>query len=184
MFFKLEFDAWELRATNLYAVFGLLWVVWELVSHLSRPDDDGNDTESKGKPRELTKLSAADEDVRGLTHTIVNILLFPPLFFFYGLFYTDVLSVFSVLLTYSFYVKNRQILVTVAGLASLACRQTNVFWVGVYLGGMQLQNVLPRGNIEQGFSLEATAWKIMKLSWTHGFVYDPPLKEVNLGGMG
>ncbi|KAK5056054.1 hypothetical protein LTR84_012605 [Exophiala bonariae] len=76
-----------------------------------------------------------------------NIILFPLLFFFSALFYTDLFSVFTVVLAQTVWTAGLstdgwkkflfQTLHLVAGLLSLSARQTNIFWVAVYLGGLQ-----------------------------------------------
>lgn len=73
-------------------------------------------------------------------HTAFNICLFPPLFFFSALYYTDVLSTVSVLLSYrlqkdpSLFMQPRLrgTLLFVNGLIALTFRQTNIFWVAVF----------------------------------------------------
>ncbi|KAJ9606973.1 glucosyltransferase [Cladophialophora chaetospira] len=77
-----------------------------------------------------------------------SIICFPLIFFFSGIYYTDLFSVFTVVVAQVFWSASTnaegpvkllyQSLHLVAGLASLAARQTNVFWVAVYLGGLQV----------------------------------------------
>lgn len=94
-------------------------------------------------------------------HTAVNICLFPPMFFFSGLYYTDILSTCIVLASYYHFLQHGEVgcpksgderadprpLPTsflrgfktyVIGLAALLMRQTNIFWVAVFLGGMEV----------------------------------------------
>lgn len=81
-----------------------------------------------------------------------TMVCFPLLFFFSGLYYTDILSTFAVMVTYSFWLAGsqaegigrlvHQILHVVSGLMSLASRQTNIFWVAVFLGGLQVIETL------------------------------------------
>lgn len=77
------------------------------------------------------------------------IFTFPMVFFFSGLYYTDVFSAFTVLCTYAFWQSSLQYergltklslqsLVLLSGLLSLASRQTNIFWVATFPGGLQL----------------------------------------------
>ncbi|RDW58189.1 hypothetical protein BP6252_13600 [Coleophoma cylindrospora] len=79
-------------------------------------------------------------------HTAVNIALFPPLFFFSGLFYTDVLSTAVVLCMYMAFLRRPgayensaagSIRLYVIGLVALTMRQTNIFWVAVFMGGLE-----------------------------------------------
>lgn len=75
------------------------------------------------------------------------ILAFPLIFFFSGLYYTDVWSAVTVLATMCAWRASTQsrgvtrfmlqLLQVVLGLVSLGSRQTNVFWVVVFTGGLQ-----------------------------------------------
>ncbi|KAJ5154731.1 CAZyme family GT59 [Penicillium coprophilum] len=96
-----------------------------------------------------------------ISHTVLNICLFPPLFFFSGLYYTDVLALLVVVEAYNWDLKrdlerdqeiesgegakgapSNGVLETLGflgfALAALVCRQTNIFWVSVFLGGLQV----------------------------------------------
>jgi len=102
-------------------------------------------------------------------HTAINILLFPPIFFFGGLFYTDVLSTIVVVRMYRLFLERRgaysnntsgMIWLYITGLVSLTMRQTNIFWVAVFMGGLELvmtiksnKTVLPDGQPQP------TTWK-------------------------
>jgi alpha-1,2-glucosyltransferase len=88
-----------------------------------------------------------------LAHTAMNICLFPPLFFFSGLVYTDVPSVLFVLV--SLHLSLLQLSKPslswglalgeiVAGAWALFFRQTNIFWVAVFpLGLAVIEQCLP-----------------------------------------
>ncbi|OQU95450.1 hypothetical protein CLAIMM_01654 isoform 1 [Cladophialophora immunda] len=77
-----------------------------------------------------------------------SIICFPLIFFFSGIYYTDLFSVLTVVLSEVFWKAgiNSQGPVKVlfqashfvAGLVSLSARQTNIFWVAVFLGGLQV----------------------------------------------
>jgi alpha-1,2-glucosyltransferase len=83
-------------------------------------------------------------------HTALNISLFPPLFFFSGLYYTDVLSTLAVLAAYTTYLNQRRTqnylissLITVnVGVLALLFRQTNIFWVAVFPAGLAVVDTL------------------------------------------
>lgn len=71
-------------------------------------------------------------------HVAFNICLFPPLFFFSALYYTDVISTASVLLQHWIRtgVKDdlyclRSLSLFMHGLVALTFRQTNIFWVAL-----------------------------------------------------
>ncbi|KAL2293050.1 hypothetical protein FJTKL_08054 [Diaporthe vaccinii] len=79
-------------------------------------------------------------------HTGMNIGLFPLLFFFSALYYTDVFSTLMVLLAFQNHLERmspkrtpwrNDFFVVFLGVASLFMRQTNVFWVVVFLGGLE-----------------------------------------------
>ncbi|KAK0704267.1 DIE2/ALG10 family-domain-containing protein [Apiosordaria backusii] len=84
-------------------------------------------------------------------HTAFNIALMPVIFFFSGLYYTDPLSTLVVLLAYRHHLQRigpespgllSDVWMVVLGVAALFMRQTNVFWVVVYMGGLEAVHVL------------------------------------------
>jgi alpha-1,2-glucosyltransferase len=99
-----------------------------------------------------------------IMHANLNIMLCPLLFFFSALYYTDVLSAFAVMEVYRWYVysDNEQgrgsyglsrlptdtratickTTIFFLGLFALLVRQTNVFWVAIFLGGLQAVKTL------------------------------------------
>lgn len=97
--------------------------------------------------------------------TAANICLFPPLFFFSGLYYTDVLSTFVVLLAYwaltwrlygGHSKKHNMVsglVIYVVGVIALAMRQTNIFWVGIFLAGLEWECACERNNNPMPFDL-------------------------------
>lgn len=102
-----------------------------------------------------TGLSKKSPNPDNVLQTEINIVMFPLFFFFSGLYYTDLFSAFTVILTYiawSTSVQWRshrwlyQLLHVLCGLVSLASRQTNIFWVGIFLGGLQVVETV-RSNI-------------------------------------
>lgn len=118
-----------------------------------------------------------------LNHAILNICLFPPLFFFYGLYYTDVWSVLSVLTTIQFYQRKWKRLTIVAGIVSFFFRQTNVFWVSIYLGGSEVMRTLRRGRSGVEYPTTASIVDVMAASWQHSCVYDPLISQASFEGM-
>ncbi|KAL9096532.1 MAG: hypothetical protein Q9163_006440 [Psora crenata] len=161
---KKDNEVWWFRSINQLATFPLLWLVLQLSRHIS-------------STRAKRRRGPGKQLQNRVVHTTINVLLFPPLFFFYGLYYTDVLSVLSVLLAYSFHLQGKDSSVAVSALASLLFRQTNVFWTGVYLTGLQLQHILPHGKVGVEYPLNPTIWDVLKGSWTHACVFDPLINE-------
>ena len=117
-----------------------------------------------------------------LTRTAFNITLFPPLFFYCALFYTDVLSVLSVVVTHLAFDAERPLLVVLCGLVSLNFRQTNIFWVAVYLGGKEILRTLKK-QVSDKQRPRCTGFReIVRQSWEEGFVYDPSVREARVEG--
>jgi hypothetical protein len=92
---------------------------------------------------------------RQLAHIAANITLFPPLFLFSALYYTDIASLLSVLLAFHCYMRGRHqpfsvskaALQVLVGAVSLSFRQTNVFWVAIFPMGLTALDVLEsKGN--------------------------------------
>lgn len=121
-------------------------------------------------------------------HTAVNIALFPPIFFFSGLFYTDVLSTCLVIRMHkSFLQKNSGVWLYVAGILALTMRQTNIFWVGVYMGGLEVVRTLhdiPASH--QKVTPEPKTWKEAAISafscYARGEIHDVSLKDASASG--
>jgi alpha-1,2-glucosyltransferase len=106
-------------------------------------------------------------------HTGLNIALVPVIFFFSALYYTDVVSTLVVLVAYRNHLLRvgpkppsliNDLWTVILGVAALFMRQTNVFWVVVYMGGLEAVHVLP---IQEGFSK----------------LHDPPLDQSGPEGM-
>ena len=82
------------------------------------------------------------------------IILFPLLFFFSGLYYTDLFSAFAVVVTYTCWSAGSQshgaiqviyqLLHLAFGILSLLTRQTNIFWVAIFLGGLQIAKTVKK----------------------------------------
>ncbi|KAI9732586.1 MAG: glucosyltransferase [Cirrosporium novae-zelandiae] len=99
-----------------------------------------------------TKKSASGKSSFEIAHTILNICLFPPIFFFSALYYTDILSACSVLYSYVFFLKYpygrskghslRIGTICLSGLWSLWFRQTNIFWVAIFSAGLEVLRTL------------------------------------------
>ncbi|KAK0851609.1 glucosyltransferase [Friedmanniomyces endolithicus] len=131
-------------------------------------------------------------------HSALNIALFPPLFFFSALYYTDVWSALSVLASYCFLTTayrdkyghwKRGIGLLALGLVSLMFRQTNIFWVTAFPAGLVLVKELDRGHEAirnsmhrrtQGFG--DSLYSIAKTSWKMAVIYDPPVRDAQVNG--
>ncbi|CAG8114268.1 unnamed protein product [Penicillium nalgiovense] len=134
-----------------------------------------------------------------VSHTVLNICLFPPLFFFSGLYYTDVLALLVVVEAYNWDLKrdterhqqgdsgkdkkqgpSNGILETLGflafALAALVSRQTNIFWVSVFLGGLQVVRKIRKSATPCMSSKVSTIAK----QGLQNEVYDPLVSEASL----
>jgi len=120
-------------------------------------------------------------------HSALNISLFPPLFFFSSLYYTDVISTLLVILSYNIFVKNLQETKTwrkglasiYIGITALSFRQTNIFWVAVFPAGLALVKTLRTSDKP---NTDRTAASIIKKSWHESYVYDCRVQDAGLLG--
>ena len=90
----------------------------------------------------------ARSDRSGILYRELNIMLFPLLFFFSALYYTDLFSALTVMVSYIFWGLGQttvmsslvvcRIMHFLSGIVALATRQTNIFWVAIFLGGLQV----------------------------------------------
>ncbi|KAI1798615.1 glycosyltransferase family 59 protein [Daldinia bambusicola] len=120
--------------------------------------------------------------------TGINVTLFPVLFFFSGLYYTDVLSTFVVLFAYIHHLGRirsdnppvaSHIRTIVVGLIALSVRQTNIFWVVVYIGGLEAVHVIrtlsPEPTNTPAFETLSEQIKFYVWRYSLGDIHDPPL---------
>jgi alpha-1,2-glucosyltransferase len=129
-------------------------------------------------------------------HTAINIALFPPLFFFSGLFYTDILSTCLVLRAYRLFLERKgayknssEGLTTLylTGMIALTMRQTNIFWVAIFLGGLELVRIIkPQVPSENSGEQVSHSWQKAIVSrfgdYTRGQIHDMPLRDAGLLG--
>ncbi len=121
-------------------------------------------------------------------HMAVNIALYPVIFFFSGLYYTDVASTAAVLVAYLNHLKRisrdrssalNDLTTIFLGIFSLFFRQTNVFWVVVYMGGLEAIHALKTLRPEQvDQPVILTLFEQIKyFAWRYslGDIHDPPL---------
>ncbi|RDA85911.1 hypothetical protein CP532_2722 [Ophiocordyceps camponoti-leonardi (nom. inval.)] len=123
-------------------------------------------------------------------HSACNIALFPLLFFFSGLYYTDVTSTAVILAGYLNHLDRvsrersslrSDLLTIMLGLLALLMRQTNIFWVAVYMGGLEViyaVKALSPGSKHppvMGTKLQRLQHAIREYSIGH--IHDPPLYE-------
>ena len=152
-------------------------------------------TTSAFLPWRLQTLSDAVHKVRNtrplgawLSHTVLNICLFPPLFFFSGLYYTDIVALLAVVEAYNWDLKRASrssyTIFTTLGflifsLAALVCRQTNIFWVSVFLGGLQVVRKIHQCSK----TCESSDLTSIIKRGSQGEVYDPLVSQAALEGI-
>ena len=169
-----------LRSTNWTATLVIAPLVRSLLLLNVEYHDRGTEGKDTSKEQPLRHPVWAEWE---LIHTTINIYLFPPLFFFYGLYYTDVLSAISVLYAYRCYLVRQQVNVLFAGLLSLMFRQTNIFWVSVFLGGLELCRAIPKGRPEIEFPSHPSFHDVIEGSWQQTSAYDPLISEAYFEGL-
>ncbi|KAL8923030.1 MAG: hypothetical protein Q9208_004842 [Pyrenodesmia sp. 3 TL-2023] len=158
----------DLRRTNVMAAGLLPFHVWFVIHEIVVATYHESQVERTLLPSMWSMIE--------LNHAILNICIFPPLFFFYGLYYTDVWSVLAVLTTYQFYCRRWKKPLVAAGIASLLFRQTNIFWVAVYLGGSEVVRRLEKGH--PGHDVRVS--DVVKASWRHSCLYSPRISQACL----
>ena len=122
-------------------------------------------------------------------HTVMNIALFPLIFFFSALYYTDVCSVSFVLGAYEYHLRSLRnapasakigkmdmLKIFATGLCALLMRQTNIFWVAIFLAGLHAVHQVKR---EDQPSSEASRPPSHELEPR----YDPPVSGAYLERM-
>ncbi|KAI5359751.1 putative alpha-2-glucosyltransferase Alg10 [Septoria linicola] len=126
-------------------------------------------------------------------HSSLNIALFPPLFFFSALYYTDIASTLSWMVFYWYFLRTLQApkfspvqasVQILLGVISLSFRQTNIFWVAVAPLAIKLVAELDQGHnvVKQSMYRRAegfgdSTWSVAKTSWKMNVVYDPPVRD-------
>ncbi|KAH9828358.1 glycosyltransferase family 59 protein [Teratosphaeria destructans] len=131
-------------------------------------------------------------------HSALNVALFPPLFFFSALYYTDIWSTAFVLLFYSCLLNAyregansflRYITLVTVGSASLLFRQTNIFWVSILPAAVVFVHQLDRGHQAVRWSTNrqvegfgGSFYSVAKTSWRFGVVFNLPIRSAKLKG--
>ena len=167
----------QLRSLNLLqGTIAVYFITRQLLFDIPRFEASTNDDASR-------TISARSKSPPGIDHATLNICLFPPLFFFYSLFYTDVTSTVLVLLAYmDFHLekgRNQYFL----SIAALLLRQTNIFWIAIFLGGLEVLRNLPKGRSGIEFPCKSTFLDIMTGSWQHACLYDPLVEDAWVEGI-
>ena len=166
----------HLRALNLLeTAFGFYFAVTSLAKLIHR---NKNDILRNRGDAMLPSL---------INHTALNLALFPPLFFFSALYYTDIMSVVTVLHAYDYFLQGDIGRVLMYSLMALLLRQTNILWTAVWLGGLTTVRALKRSDRgkkerEKSPKRRKTWREVIGSSWSRGVLYDPLVSEAWLDG--
>jgi len=144
-------------------------------------------------PKHTAKLTHSNNYSLQNVHTALNVCLFPPLFFFSAIYYTDIASTAFTLLSYGVCVNGvffrgpvglaRGFAIVVCGAAALFFRQTNIFWVAVFPAGMAVVEHLRRNTETEPKSPSQPSFQdVAVLSWNGKLLYDPPVEDASVQG--
>ncbi|KAF2653361.1 glycosyltransferase family 59 protein [Lophiostoma macrostomum CBS 122681] len=166
-------DTSSLRLLNVVAICLICVLSFDILRTLRQ--------QSSGRALDQGKQALID------AHSAFNIGLFPPLFFFSGIYYTDVMSTFAVLLSYRVFLRRsadtwnirNEILSVLVGIFALSFRQTNIFWVAVFPAALATVHALKDLNPSSETSLVGPQ-AIIKESWSRGIVFDPLVHDATL----
>jgi alpha-1,2-glucosyltransferase len=135
-------------------------------------------------------IDTSDPSIISDANTALNIALFPPLFFFSALFYTDVMSTLIVLLSYNVLLKGKaspgafsDFSTIIVGLVALCFRQTNIFWVAVFPAGLGIIDALKGSESPSTPSKARTPRDVIQKSWSSGYVHDCSVEDAGLQGI-
>jgi alpha-1,2-glucosyltransferase len=134
----------------------------------------------------LSGESGSETKTRWSALSAANIWLFPPLFFFAGLYYTDVQSALWVLLSFQAYLRyendgfqsfSEAISLIRFGIIALCFRQTNIFWVAVFPAGLGIVSVLKQFAQKATYVHSVGFWDVCQASWNKSALYDPRVED-------
>ena len=165
----------SLRLVSLLALVACYPVAYSILRSLNR----------SGREQELSTTRNHEPELKSAIASSFEALivsLFPPLFFFSGLYYTDTVSVLWVLLALKYYYETQFSKSVFWGMASLIARQTNVFWVGVYPAGLAAIEIVRNGSTNSKHAKGKGAADGMRQRRTLGALYDPTIGEAYLDG--
>ncbi|TDZ34078.1 Dol-P-Glc:Glc(2)Man(9)GlcNAc(2)-PP-Dol alpha-1,2-glucosyltransferase [Colletotrichum trifolii] len=171
-----ECSVLDLRGVNIIAIIGL----GILATHCRHLIETRRSDASSPPPPVVLSFHSI--------HLGWNIALFPVLFFFSGLYYTDVVSTLSVLAAYYHHLRRvreqrtsflSDVGVIVLGVVTLFMRQTNVFWVVVYMGGLEavsaVKSLRPKPVDKPDFETLGDCFKYYAWRYSLGDIHDPSL---------
>ena len=166
----------QLRFLNLVQIITVYFTLRQLLYNIFMP------SEGRGK---AVSISSDVSDLKYLTfdHEALNLCLFPPLFFFSSLYYTDITSAALLLQTYVEFQAERTTRVVIGSLLALCMRQTNIFWTAIYFGSLEALRRLKRRDSGNDFPVGSSMERVLVVGWQHSRLYDPLVKEAGIKGM-
>lgn len=115
---------WTMRLTSLLASILNVWLIYQIRCSVLLQQLQPPSAATAAKCPAPTNVALET----------LSIALLPPLYFFAHLYYTDVLSLSTVLALILFNRRSQHTVAAVCGAASVLMRQTNIVWVAMALG--------------------------------------------------
>lgn len=144
------------------------------------------------------RQSGKQHELSAHFHDALNMTLFPPLFFFSALYYTDVPSTLSVVAFYLFFLYSHRSAMSpwlrmpgliLLGCTSLLFRQTNIFWVAVFPAGITLVNEIDNGHqvikdsmLRRSEGFGDNMESVVRTSWKMEVIFDPSVRDAWIEG--
>ncbi|KAF2625355.1 glycosyltransferase family 59 protein [Macroventuria anomochaeta] len=186
------------RALRLHNAFALSYIFYKALQirrliqprgYAQRKEGDFIDKVDENTPKEQSGVIADGQTPFSTALTAFNIASFPPLFFFGALYYTDVMSTATVLISYEAFLKTTakpqrnisdDLLAVLSGVVALFFRQTNIFWVAVFPAGLTIIRVLRENGRISNSAARQGFLAILQESWSKGTIYDRSLRDGGL----
>lgn len=178
----------SLRALNVATSCLICLTCYDILRLLRSPFVRRRDGAADAKPR--AKDVAKDSSIFLDANTALNIALFPPLFFFSALFYTDVMSTLAVLVSYNVFLRKKTVsgslfnsIVTIlVGVVALLFRQTNIFWVAVFPAALAVTAALKADIQPAKSSRSSNLIEILQEGWKYGLIHDCAVQDASFQG--
>jgi alpha-1,2-glucosyltransferase len=184
-------DTSTLRWLNAVALCLVCPLSYQILRMLRTPVKQAQQDPRTGNAKTAEDQLKADDQTLVLdTHSALNIALFPPLFFFSALYYTDVMSTLAALLSFGVFLRKKtaagslfdNVSAVLVGVVALFFRQTNIFWVAVFPAGLTVIEALKITKPSSDIRSERTSLAIIQESWSQGTIYDCPVEEAGFEG--
>jgi alpha-1,2-glucosyltransferase len=181
-------DTTSLRLLNAQALCAIFITSYLVLRTLRNRDNTGK---RLYKSEDVSGRDTPAEDTTLIVDALsaLNIALFPPLFFFSALYYTDVMSTLTVLMAYGAYLlKQKEVggivpnaSAVALGVVALFFRQTNIFWVAVFPAGLAVVDAL-KVDMQSATSRNRDITSVIQSSWSKGTIYDCSVQKAGPQG--